>query len=82
MSTDKKDVIEKKPYYVIKPTTHAKQKVEVGEVLILTESQARPLRNGGFVTPDQIAAERVRDLLQAQTANAQKAEKAPTKEGE
>jgi hypothetical protein len=43
-------------YYVIKPTTHSRKKVSYGDELALTESQARPLRNGGFVSPDKAAA--------------------------
>ena len=54
---------ETKKYYVIKPTTHARKKVSVGDVLELTESQARPMRNGGFVTVEKAVAERVIELV-------------------
>ena len=54
---------ETKKYYVIKPTTHARKKVSVGDVLELTESQARPMRNGGFVTVEKTVAERVVELV-------------------
>lgn len=50
-------------YYVIKPTTHSRKKVSYGDELALTESQARPLRNGGFVTPDKAAAQRIAELV-------------------
>ena len=54
---------ETKKYYVIKPTTHARKKVSVGDVLDLSESQARPMRNGGFVTVEKSVAERVVELV-------------------
>ena len=54
---------ETKKYYVIKPTTHARKKVNVGDVLDLSESQARPMRNGGFVTVEKSVAERVVELV-------------------
>ena len=50
-------------YYVIKPTTHVRKKVTLGDQLSLTESQARPLRNGGFITPDKAAADRIAELV-------------------
>ncbi|ONF43270.1 hypothetical protein BTO32_11330 [Marinobacter lutaoensis] len=50
-------------YYVIKPTTHNRKKVSYGDELLLTESQARPLRNGGFISPDKAAAERIGELV-------------------
>ena len=50
-------------YYVIKTTIHARKKVTLGDQLSLTESQARPLRNGGFVTPDKAAADRIAELV-------------------
>ena len=50
-------------YYVIKPTTHSRKKVSYGDELDLTESQARPLRNGGFVSPDKAAAKRIAELV-------------------
>jgi len=50
-------------YYVIKPTTHSRKKVSYGDELALTESQARPLRNGGFVSPDKAAAQRIAELV-------------------
>ena len=50
-------------YYVIKPTTHSRKKVSYGDELDLTESQARPLRNGGFVSPDKAAAQRIAELV-------------------
>ena len=65
-------------FYVIKPTTHNRKKVTYGDELALTESQARPLRNGGFVSPDKAAAERIAELVQEnqtlQAKNDQKAE--------
>ena len=65
-------------YYVIKPTTHIRKKVTYGDELVLTESQARPLRNGGFVTPDKAAAQRIAELVQEnqtlQAKNDQKTE--------
>ena len=54
-------------YYVIKPTTHARKKVILGDQLSLTESQARPLRNGGFITPDKAAADRIAELVKENT---------------
>jgi hypothetical protein len=54
-------------YYVIKPTTHARKKVTVGDQLSLTQSQARPLRNGGFITPDKAAADRIAELVKENT---------------
>lgn len=51
-----------KAWYVIKATTLNRRKVRCGEVLSLTESQARPLRSGGFVTDDKAAAERIHAL--------------------
>ncbi|KZZ75106.1 hypothetical protein A3766_00405 [Oleiphilus sp. HI0132] len=54
-------------YYVIKPTTHARKKVTLGDQLSLTESQARPLRNGGFITPDKAAADRISELVKENT---------------
>jgi len=45
-------------YYVIRPTRFNRKKVGVGEALSLTESQARPLRHGGFVTHDKTIADR------------------------
>ena len=54
---------ETKKYYVIKPTTHARKKVSVGDVLELTESQARPMRNGGFITVEKSVAELVVELV-------------------
>ena len=50
-------------YYVIKPNTHSRKKVSYGDELALTESQARPLRNGGFVSPDKAAAQRIAELV-------------------
>ena len=62
-------------YYVIKPTTHNRKKVTYGDELALTESQARPLRNGGFISPDRAAAERIGELIKEnQTLKAEKAE--------
>jgi len=65
-------------YYVIKPTTHSRKKVTYGDELALTESQARPLRNGGFITPDKTAAQRIAELVQEnqtlQAKNDQKTE--------
>ena len=54
---------ETKKYYVIKPTTHARKKVSVGDVLDLSESQARPMRNGGFITVQKSVAELVVELV-------------------
>jgi hypothetical protein len=54
---------ETKKYYVIKPTTRARKKVSVGDVLDLSESQARPLRNGGFITVEKCVAEIVVELV-------------------
>lgn len=54
-------------YYVIKPTTHDRKKVTLGDQLSLTESQARPLRNGGFITPDKAAADRIAELVKENT---------------
>lgn len=51
-------------YYVIKPTTHSRKKVSYGDELALTESQARPLRNGGFISPDKAAAQRIAELVE------------------
>lgn len=51
------------PYYVIKPTTYQKRKLALGSTVHLTESQARPLRNGGFITPDKHACERIETLV-------------------
>jgi len=50
-------------YFVIRATTHARKKVSVGDVLELTESQARPLRNGGFITVEKGVADRVVELV-------------------
>jgi hypothetical protein len=55
-------------YYVIKPTTFNRKKVVLGHQLLLTESQARPLRNGGFVTQDKAAAERIVELIKENEA--------------
>ncbi len=55
--------MEKQTYFVIKPTTNNRKKVTYGDELKLTESQARPLRNGGFVTPDKAAADRISELV-------------------
>lgn len=54
---------ETKKYYVIKPTTHARKKVSVGDALDLSESQARPLRNGGFITVEKCVAELIVELV-------------------
>ena len=51
-----------KTYYVIKPPLHNRKKVAYGDVLELTESQARPLRHGGFISPDKAAAIRIGEL--------------------
>lgn len=40
-------------WYVIKATTHDRKKVDVGDELTLTVSQARPLQNCGFITSDR-----------------------------
>ena len=50
-------------YYVMKPMTHRRRKVVPGTALVLTDAQARPLCNGGFITPDQAAAECMAALL-------------------
>lgn len=50
-------------YFVIKPTTHNRKKVTYGDELQLTESQARPLRHGGFISPDKAAADRIGELV-------------------
>jgi hypothetical protein len=50
-------------YFVIKPTTHNRKKVTYGDELQLTESQARPLRHGGFISPDKSAADRIGELI-------------------
>ncbi|SMG64860.1 conserved hypothetical protein, partial [methanotrophic bacterial endosymbiont of Bathymodiolus sp.] len=42
---------------------HSRKKVSYGDELALTESQARPLRNGGFVSPDKAAAQRIAELV-------------------
>lgn len=55
--------MEPKTYYVIKPTLHNRKKVTYGDVLELTESQARPLRHGGFISPDKAAAIRIGELV-------------------
>ena len=55
--------METQNYYVIKPTRFDRKKVDLGEVLSLTESQSRPLRLGGFITPDRAAAERIMKRL-------------------
>lgn len=55
--------METQTYYVIKPTTHLRKKVTYGDALELTESQARPLRHGGFISPDKAAAERIAELI-------------------
>lgn len=55
--------MDQQTYYVIKPTTHNRKKVSYGDALLLTESQARPLRNGGFISPDKAAAERIGELV-------------------
>ena len=52
-----------KTYYVIKPTTIASKKVSIGDVVSLSDQQARPLHNGGFVTFDGVAAKRITELL-------------------
>lgn len=49
-------------YYVIKPTTHKKKKAAIGSRLELTEAEARPLRNGGFLTTDVLALNRIAEL--------------------
>jgi hypothetical protein len=54
-------------YYVIKPTTHSRKKVTLGDQISLTESQARPLCNGGFITPDKAAADRIAELVKENT---------------
>ena len=59
---------ETKKYYVIKPTTHARKKVNVGDELDLSESQARPLRNGGFITVEKSVAELVVELVKENEA--------------
>ena len=55
--------METRIYYVIKPTTHNRKKVTYSDLLELTESQARPLRNGGFITRDKAAADRIGELM-------------------
>ncbi len=55
--------METKTYYVIKPTLHNRKKVTYGDVLELTESQARPLRHGGFISSDKAAAIRIGELV-------------------
>lgn len=55
--------METRIYYVIKPTTHNRKKFTYSDLLELTESQARPLRNGGFVTRDKSAADRIGELM-------------------
>jgi hypothetical protein len=55
--------METQSYFVIKPTTHNRKKVMYGDELQLTESQARPLRHGGFISPDKSAADRIGELV-------------------
>ncbi|WNO10556.1 hypothetical protein [Teredinibacter sp. KSP-S5-2] len=54
--------METSPYYVMKPTTFQKQKVRIGHRLDLTESQARPLIHGGFLTNDVNASRYIAEL--------------------
>lgn len=54
-------------YYIIKPTTHNKAKVTYGDSLELTEGQARPLINGGFIGTDKASAIRIGELAAALT---------------
>lgn len=69
MGTQKTD---RKTYYVIQPTLLKNQPVSVGEALSLTDSQARPLHHGGFITSDKIAATRIQQLiLENQNLNTQ-----------
>ena len=55
--------METKTYYVIKPSVHHRKKVTYGDVLELVESQARPLRHGGFISSDKSAAMRIGELV-------------------
>ena len=50
-------------YYVIKPTLHNKRKVTYGDVLTLTDKQAQPLLNGGFIGTHQASAQRIGELV-------------------
>ncbi|WNO10444.1 hypothetical protein [Teredinibacter sp. KSP-S5-2] len=54
--------METSPFYVMKPTTFQKQKVRIGHRLDLTESQARPLIHGGFLTNDVNASRYIAEL--------------------
>jgi len=55
--------MEKTIYYVIKPTLHDKVKVSFGDRLDLTEKQAQPLLNGGFIGTHQPSAVRIGELI-------------------
>lgn len=54
--------MDKTPYYVIKPTLHNKQKVTFGDRLDLTEKQAQPLLNGGFIGTHQPSSVQIGEL--------------------
>lgn len=56
--------MQKRTWYVIKPTMFERKKVDIGDELELTHSQARPLQNGGFITADKNAVECIKGLLQ------------------
>jgi len=55
--------METKTYFVIKPVTHLKKKVELGAILSLTNAQATPLVHGGFITVHESAAKRIKELV-------------------
>lgn len=55
--------MEKTSYYVIKPTMHDKVKVTFGDRLDLTDKQAQPLLNGGFIGTHQPSAMRIGELV-------------------
>jgi len=55
--------MEKTSYYVIKPTLHDKVKVTFGDRLDLTDKQAQPLLNGGFIGTHQPSAMRIGELV-------------------
>ncbi len=52
-----------KKYTCIRPTVIQQAKITVGDEVELFESQARPLKNGGFITFDEDAAKCIQKLV-------------------
>ncbi len=55
-----------KNYTCIKPFPHKHQKITVGDEVLLTDVEARPLKHGGFITFDSAAATLIRLLVKGE----------------